>query len=480
MMVRLIVLTESICLNCVTPVVPRTFTGPFLLSFICQIVTLVVSPILDVHGHPMMVQFLSRFILLLFVLHGWIRLANVVGGWKGHYLLCITACQFHMPFYGSRMLPNTFALVVVLHAYAEWIKGKENNNRVDRAAVLLVTATTVFRCDVILMLFFVGLLWLFRRRLHVLQALHIGILTGSCCLLVTVPLDSHLWRRWLWAEGEVFYYNTVLGQSSNWGTSPWHWYITSALPKSMLLTMLLVPLAVFRIPEMLCHVIEKATTPRPPLLDSSFFEYLLPVLDFVGLYSCLGHKEMRFLFPAMPILNLAAASGLSRLHSLRFPGKEKQSTALRRLMYIAGLGLLCLTFVGSSVFLAISSFNYPGGTALVLLKGHLQKAATHSNNHKPVLVYIDVASGMSGVSLFGQRAASLSEGRDWKFEKAGYEDEHSVTTYQKFTHLLTEEATVPGFHAVAVAQGHPRLDIRNLRIATKDAIFVMERDGWLE
>jgi hypothetical protein len=94
---------------------------------------------------------------------------------------------------------------------------------------------------------------------------------------------------------------------------------------------------------------------------------------------------------------------------------------------------------------------------------------------------------MTGVSLFGQRAAQANtKGRiTWTFDKAGYEAENQQImdwTNSPYTHLLTERndiATASGdeFQVVAVAQGNPRLDLRHARIETSDAIYVWERKG---
>jgi alpha-1,6-mannosyltransferase len=307
-----------------------------------------------------------------------------------------------------------------------------------------------------------------------------------------------MWQRWAWPEGEVFYYNTILGKSSDWGTSPWYWYISSALPKLLLAIFPLLPLAVFNIPERLVALWE-AKPAINPLLDTTWLEYFLPAVGFVAIYSCLAHKEVRFLFPVMPLFSLAGAVAIGRFHRLVFPpsNKDKRVSMVAKFGYAGCLAALVFSLLASMTFVAVSRWNYPGGEALLRLEVHLTKSLDQSliPSQPQVHVYVDVAAAMSGVSLFGQRQASLQNETaplEWKFVKAGYEDEHALTEdlfeySASFTHIIAEDdqqetssskLSTNAFTLIDVIPGKPRIDLKGGRIATQDALYLWERIGF--
>lgn len=121
-------------------------------------------------------------------------------------------------------------------------------------------------------------------------------------------MDSYFWNQFpLWPELSGIYFNIIQGKSSDWGvcsfpsdilrlililgqTSPAHTYITTLLPKLLLTSF---PLSIFSL-----------------LMSSRIRTLLLPVGVFVGLISCLAHKEWRFVVYVIPLGNIAGGWGL--------------------------------------------------------------------------------------------------------------------------------------------------------------------------
>jgi len=81
----------------------------------------------------------------------------------------------------------------------------------------------------------------------------------------------------------------------------------------------------------------------------------------------------------------------------------------------------------------------------------------------------------------------------WKFTKAGYEDENAlkedVFEYSaSFTHIIAEadpsgegnKLSTNAFTLVDVIPGEPRLDLKHGQIAAKDSLYIWERIGYWE
>lgn len=191
-----------------------------------------------------------------------------------------------------------------------------------------------------------------------------------------MPIDSYFWQKPVWPELAGFYYNAVLGSSSNWGTSPWHYYFSSALPRLLLNP--LVPLLV------VYAALQPATSRAVGAL-------VVPNLLYVVVYSFQPHKEARFVFYVIPPLTAAAALGANHVSS-RFD----KSLAHRAASLLVALSALA-SLAASAAMLLVSSLNYPGGEAL----SHFRSVA-RSDPRAAVSVHADVFTCMTGMTLFGQ------------------------------------------------------------------------------
>eukprot|EP00940_MAST-03C_sp_MAST-3C-sp2_P001032 g1032.t1 len=395
----------------------------------------------------------------------------------GDFFMITTCCQFHLPFYMSRTLPNTFGLFLVLVAFGYLLK-----DRWRPASAALAAATLIFRCDTLLLCIPVAIQVLATRRATILEFVAWGAVCGLSCVALTVAIDSYFWGRWLWPEGEVFWFNTILNQSSKWGTESYHWYFSNALPRGLLGAALLVPVGLTRPAQLFRnndYNFSRADALR--LFDIDALKVFVLPTTFVLLYSILPHKELRFIMPVFPIFNGLAALGMAKIWNLaEETSNDKKAVPRRRLSktraLVGRLGRLALIVLMSasttacSVFFGASYWNYPGGHALVQL--HQEQAIV--SGAQPRLVHIDVTSAMTGVSRF------VELGRDndddaWSYSKA--EHLNDASDYQEFTHLLTAEPDRhrERFDEIAAVEGFDRVDWKARRLVTSPKIFIMGR-----
>ena len=268
-------------------VVYRSFVGPFFISLL----TLPFTFVSFISRDKFHLQLISRIILSMFVISGFNSFANAIGKKYGsttrRSLIVLTLTQFHFIYYDSRTLSNTYALALSLFAFSHWIRGKFN-----RMIVLVAMTVVIFRFETGLLFGIIFLYEIFiNKSLTIKNLLVIGIPAGVMALLTTMYFDTFIWgtKSWTWPEGHSIYFNIYLNKSSDWGASPFHWYFTSAIPRSLLFSIIFIP---FATRKCLKHF------------------FLIPIL-FVFLYSFLPHKELRFILYIVPLLNTCAANAVA-------------------------------------------------------------------------------------------------------------------------------------------------------------------------
>ncbi|KAG2381125.1 hypothetical protein LR48_Vigan11g163500 [Vigna angularis] len=399
-------------------VVPRTFLGALLVSIIAAPFVLTASLMHLPKFYALVIVRMALGCIILYTLRFFRRqIRNKFGHQVEAFFVILTAIQFHFLFYCTRPLPNILALGLVNLAYGYWFEG-----RVYAALNSLIFATTVFRCDMLLLLCSIGMQLLLTKKISVWGALKHCTGMGLFCIGLTILVDSVMWKRLLWPEFEVFWFNSVLNKSSEWGTNAFHWYFTSALPRSLLAA---YPLSLFGL-----------------FLDRRVRSFTFPVLAFILLYSKLPHKELRFIISSVPIFNVSASIASNRIYNNR-------KKMIWNLLFLTLLALLLVSLAGTITSFMASYWNYPSGHALKELHGI---GFHHDTNEQ--WVHIDTFSAMNGISRF------CESDLPWRYSK---EEQISLEEFQprNFTFLINEHPVINGFKCLFTEDGFSRVRLKS-------------------
>ncbi|KAJ8873904.1 hypothetical protein PR048_024740 [Dryococelus australis] len=426
-------------------VVPRSFIGAIAVAVAS-------SPIVFLASCVGMTKFLAQYIvratLGTFVI-GSLRLfrqtiQSEFGSQFTSWFVAVTITQYHFMYYLSRPLPNIMALPLVLFALHSWMRKRHAHFIYSSAAAIII-----FRAELALFLGIILLMELTSRSLDPLRLIKLAVPAGLLSLAITVAVDSVLWDRVLWPEGEVLFFNTVLNRSSEWGTSPFLWYFYSAIPRGMACSVVLVPVGIY--------------------YDIRVRKLVFPALLFVFLFSFLPHKELRFIIYVFPLLNVAVASACHRIFQNR--GKSSFHSLL-------ALGVCChlvLNATFSMFLLCIAGVNYPGGTAIA----QLHRLA---RNEAFVNVHIDVLPAQTGVSRFAE--INLN----WRYNKTENLESGS-DEMMRFTHLLVDAKSKYSPNLKPYSRTHTILEVVEgfsqiafnynnfppVKIKMKPMIFILKR-----
>ena len=377
-------------------VVPRSFIGPLFISGL-SLPSLSFLSMFNLE--KFMDQYVVRFWIGCSSFFGMCQYAAALQKMFGPkvklYFVVITLTQFHYLFYITRPLPNTLAHIFAFPAMAAWLR-----NDISKFIWFSAIAIVIFRIELCILLGTCLIISILKGYASIKQILKEAIPAGIFALLATIVIDSLMWKRWLWPEGDVAWFNIILNKSGEYGTSPFLWYFTSVLPRVLLTASIFLPWGL-RCDVHRCSV------------------FMFPAIAFVLAFSFLPHKELRFIYYTIPLFNAVAARAYSDLH-------QRHSKHVKwKLLYIFGLLCLVANIAASLFFLYASCHNYPGGEIMSKLHQHVPC-------DKKVHVYISNYAAQTGVTRFTEACAN------WKYNKTEHLSDNELQLDLSFTHLILE------------------------------------------
>ncbi|RKF81403.1 Dol-P-Man:Man-PP-Dol alpha-1,6-mannosyltransferase [Golovinomyces cichoracearum] len=369
-------------------VVPRTFIGALALAILSK------PLILLSNANGFYTQLIVRGVMGLLNATALTRYKNTIstiyGKDTGRWFILLLSSQFHTIYYASRTLPNSFAFCLITFAMRDILCGSssqqnsKSQNHLRRGIFLMIFAATVFRSEIMILLFSQLLNLLLHDKISLRAMIPLCIKSASISILITITVDSYFWQHLLWPELTGFYFNIIQGKSSDWGITPTYYYYTNLLPKLLLNPLILFFLIPFGL---------KIRATRDRVIDLT-----IPSLVYVSIYSFQPHKELRFIIYVAVPLTTAAASSAAYIWN-----RSSKNTFYRITSFILVASFIFSGLVSTGMLL-ISSLNYPGGHAISQLKFIIQqtggKFPNNQSTPEKISVHMDVLSCMTGVTRF--------------------------------------------------------------------------------
>ncbi|KIY73236.1 glycosyltransferase family 22 protein [Cylindrobasidium torrendii FP15055 ss-10] len=247
----------------------------------------------------------------------------------------------------SRSLSNSLetSLSTLAFAYYPWNgRLEQKGSRIGASLLFAALACAIRPTSALIWLFLFG-------RAVILSLPEAGpvgetIVTATCLgimtVLSTVIVDLVYYGRIVFTPVS-FLTTNLSGVSLFYGNNPWHYYITQALPI----------LCTTTLPFVLHAMWFNLQSRKSPVETRTMAHAILWVIT---VYSCLGHKEWRFIHSILPLMHVLAAQSLLKLSV--FGPEEKQR--FRRILGIrAAYFYLILAQVPVAVYIVFGYCSSP-------------------------------------------------------------------------------------------------------------------------
>lgn len=216
---------------------------------------------------------------------------RILGGQDGQWALAASLGSAINWYCITRTFSNSLETVLTTVALAYWPwNSRMLNVRHYTLALVIASLSCVIRPTNVLLWMGLGsyLMWKSTRTLAVMG---LPMVIGLASLIVNGVLDYWYYGELVFPLVKFIQFNVVQSLSQFYGVSPVHYYLSQGLP---LLLMGYLPMTILE-------------------MWKSRQSIIVCVIAFVvAVYSCLQHKEVRFILPLMPLLHLLFAKSLTR------------------------------------------------------------------------------------------------------------------------------------------------------------------------
>lgn len=139
-----------------------------------------------------------------------------------------------------------------------------------------------------------------------------AIVCGSAVLLMSLTSDYFYYGQWTFPPYQFLHFNISQNLAVFYGRNDWHYYLSQGLP--LLLTTYL--------PHTLLALYQASSLPPSNIR----FLFTTTILLALGSLSLIAHKEVRFIYPLLPLLHLVTAPTISSFFQASPPTPPTTST----------------------------------------------------------------------------------------------------------------------------------------------------------